>query len=320
MSNAIALRPHGTAINNWTSKQLDTIKQTVARDTNPTEFDLFIEYAKVKGLDPFSKQVIAIVFNKDKPTKRQMTIITTQEGLRVMAARCGDYRPAETEPAFEYDEGKKSPTNPLGIVKCTTTLWKQDNKGDWHKVNGWAYWDEFAAVKEAWAEDENGKWRPSGKITLEGNWGKMGRIMIAKCATMQALRAGWPEVFGGVYAEEELDRAKVIDLTASEMVEQQRVADQKRHVGMLSGEVPFVDDGGTLVYVSGGQFADHLIKLAGAYTDKTQLESMRIRNREGLRRFWAEHKPDAMDLNGELENIAAGLPPAPAKPLETIKA
>src|SRR5262245_16906928 len=111
--NTLAIRNgngNGHAIS-WTPKQLDTIKQTVARDTNDTEFNLFIEYAKAKGLDPFSKQVIAVVYNRDKPDKRTMTIITTQEGLRVMAARCGDYRPAEEEPIFEYDSSIKGPAN-----------------------------------------------------------------------------------------------------------------------------------------------------------------------------------------------------------------
>jgi len=44
----------------WSSRQLDTIKRTVAKDTNNDEFDLFIEYCKVKGLDPFSRQAIAV--------------------------------------------------------------------------------------------------------------------------------------------------------------------------------------------------------------------------------------------------------------------
>jgi phage recombination protein Bet len=101
----------------------------------------------VKGLDPFSKQVIAIVFSKNDAEKRQMTIITTQEGCRVLAARCRDYRPEETEPEYEYDPSLRGPANPLGIVKCTVKLWKQDSNGCWYPVNGTAYWDEFVPLK-----------------------------------------------------------------------------------------------------------------------------------------------------------------------------
>ena len=43
------------------------------------------------------------------------------------------------------------------------------------------------------------------------------RLMLAKCATMQALRAGWPAEFSGLYVEEEMDRAKVLDASASEL-------------------------------------------------------------------------------------------------------
>ncbi len=46
--------------------------------------------------------------------------------------------------------------------------------------------------------------------------------MLAKCATMQALRAGWPDQFGGLYCEEELDRAKALDLAASELADRAR--------------------------------------------------------------------------------------------------
>ena len=118
----------------WTARQLATIKQTVACDTNEIEFDLFIEYAKAKRLDPFSKQIIAVVYSKDDPKKRKMTIIVTQDGQRVLASRCRDYRPAETEPEFVYRDELKGPTNPLGIEKCTVKLGKQENTHAWHPV------------------------------------------------------------------------------------------------------------------------------------------------------------------------------------------
>jgi phage recombination protein Bet len=118
----------------WTSRQLDTIKRTVAADTNEDEFNLFIEYARSKRLDPFSKQIIAVVYSKDNAEKRKMTIIVTQDGLRVLASRCRDYRPAEAEPVFVYLPELKSPTNPLGIERVTVTLFKQDSAGTWHPI------------------------------------------------------------------------------------------------------------------------------------------------------------------------------------------
>jgi phage recombination protein Bet len=329
MNQIARLHPAG-AVGSWTSRQLDTIKRTVAKDTNDTEFDLFIEYARVKGLDPFSRQVIAIVFNKGDEAKRQMTIITTQDGLRVMASRCGDYRPEETEPEYEYDQALKGPTNPLGIVKCTVKLWKQDARsGAWHPVNGTAYWDEFAPIKtddsayewvgtgEFWPNSNREKKRKQIKQgakvsdlqTLDdsGQWKKMPRNQIAKCARMQALRGGWPETFSGVYAQEEMDRAIMADATASEMVEIEREQRRMKTIAMSDDEYPFVDHEGTLSFIPAGRYADHIIASGRNCTKLDELDAMETRNREGLQRFWAKHKDDALALKKEVETIRGSL-------------
>jgi phage recombination protein Bet len=294
----------------WTSRQLDTIKRTVAADTNESEFDLFVEYAKVKKLDPFSKQVIAVVFSKDDPKKRRMSIIVTQDGQRILASRCRDYRPAEDEPTFIIDPALKSPVNPLGVEKATVTLFKQDNAGVWHPVKGWAYWSEYAPTREEWAMDqESGKRKPTGKITLDasGNWAKMPRVMLAKCANMVALRAGWPETFDGVYSEEEMERSRVIDLTASEMVEQEREERRKKSIAMSDDEYPFVDHEGTLRFIPAGRYGDEIIVASRNCKSAAELESAMTRNREGLQRFWAKHKPDALDLREQVEKIRVQL-------------
>jgi len=306
--NALTKIETGTAIATWTPRQLETIKRTVARDTSDDEFNLFIEYAKVKGLDPFSRQVIAIIFNKDKPEKRQMTIITTQEGLRVMAARCGDYRPAEEEPAYEYG-AEKTGTNPLGLVKCTVKLWKQDPRtNQWFPVSGTAYWDEHAPIKEEWAWNEQAnKRKPTGKLIVEDNWRKMGRFMLAKCATTQALRAGWPATFSGVYGEEEMDRAITDDRTASEIVAMEAEVRRAKAIGMSDDEYPFVDDQGNMHFIPAGEYGDRLIEEARAYKTAEPLQAMIVRNREGFNRFWAKHKSDALEVKRSLEGIGEKL-------------
>jgi phage recombination protein Bet len=294
----------------WTSRQLDTIKRTVAHDTNEDEFNLFIEYARSKRLDPFSKQIIAVVYSKDNPEKRKMTIIVTQDGQRALASRCRDYRPAEAEPEFVYSADLKGPTNPLGIEKVTVTLWKQDSTGTWHPIKGWAYWDEYAPVREEWARDSSdGKRKPTGKMTLDasGNWSKMPRVMLAKCANMVALRAGWPETFAGAYAEEELDRAQVQDLTASEMVEAEREHRRMKTISALEDEFAAVDAAGTLSYVPAGRYGDQILQMARCAADVAELDAMRIRNRDGLQRFWAKHTGDALQVKKALEAIAADL-------------
>jgi phage recombination protein Bet len=311
----------------WSTRQLATIKQTVASDTNEIEFDLFIEYAKAKRLDPFSKQIIAVVYSKDDLKKRKMTIIVTQDGQRVLASRCRDYRPAETEPEFVYRDDLKGPTNPLGIEKCTVKLWKQDNTNAWHPVIGWAYWTDYAPIKtsgDAFEWVETGETYPdSGKpkkrkqlkagadiskmqaLDDSGNWAKMPRVMLAKCANMVALRSGWPETFDGVYAEEEMEHVQVQDRSASEMVEMEREQRRMKTIAMSDDEYPFVDDAGQLTFIPAGRYADHIIMHARNCTTAAELEGMKVRNREGLQRFWARHKDDALAVRKELDTLIA---------------
>ncbi len=307
----------------WTPRQMAVIKATVARDTNSDEFSLFMEYARVKGLDPFSRQVIAIIFNKDDPAKRQMTIVTTQEGLRVMAERTADYRPEQAEPVFEYDDSLKGPTNPLGIVKATVTLWKFSH-GSWHPVVASAYWDEYAPIKreaESYEWEDTGDTWPNGKKKMRkiakgaiveklddgGQWPKRPRTMIAKCARSAALRAGWSTTFSGAHDEAEFDRARVLDLTASEQVEEEL---QRRREALIHGGgkgLAYVDQDGVLAFVPLGKYFDVIMTDASNCSTSQELVDMRARNKAGLQDFWAHQKDDALALRKKLDEIARRL-------------
>ena len=101
------------------ASQLALIKQTIAKDCNTDEFNLFIEVCRQTGLNPIRKQIYCAVYSKDKPDKRQMTIITGIDGYRAIANRSGLYRPAgEEDMKWVIDDSLKSPTNPDGIVKA----------------------------------------------------------------------------------------------------------------------------------------------------------------------------------------------------------
>jgi phage recombination protein Bet len=109
----------------YTPAQLQLMKRTVAADCDDSEFNLFMEVQRRVGLDAFRRQIYAVVYNKDKPKKRKMSIITAIDGFRAVAARNGDYRPDENEPLIEYDEALKNPEhNPLGIVKAVVKCFK----------------------------------------------------------------------------------------------------------------------------------------------------------------------------------------------------
>ena len=176
--------------------RLQLVRDTICKDCNTQEFDLFIEVCRRVGLDPFRKQIFLNIYNKGDEKRRQMVIITSVDGLRTIANRQGNYRPDEKEPTYEIDTTLKSDINPLGLVKAAVTVFKQDNKGSWHPLSGVAYWDEFAPVEEEtrWDNDQKKK-IGTGKIALDPKnsnsfWRRMPRLMLAKCAEAQALRKG----------------------------------------------------------------------------------------------------------------------------------
>lgn len=294
----------------FTAPQLKVIKDTVAKDTNPTEFNLFLEACRSYGLDPFRKQIHAVVYSKNDEAKRKMTIIVSRDGLRVLAHRCRDYRPASDPALIVYDADAKGPTNPKGIVSATVKLWKQDNRGEWYPVIGEAYWDEFAPVADEWAFDEESRKRkPTGKKVLDasGNWAKMPIVMITKCAESQALRAGWPETFGNIHAEEEMERVTVA-ATASEALEAHDRAEREAKTGGR-GLLMVFDDAMKLEKVPMGSVADRVAEFIQTQ-DPAEVYKFRIRNEDALREFWTAAPSDALALKKAFEAKERLLPVA----------
>lgn len=294
---------------NHTARQLTLIQNTVAKDCNTDEFNLFAEIAKAKGLDPFLGQIIPMVFGKNArdQSKRKLTIIISRDGQRVIAQRCGDYRPASKPPIYETDPSLKGPLNPQGILSATVVLWKQDPKtSEWFEVAGQAFWEEFAPLKDEWKDDpETGKGQKTGKQTLDssGNWCKMPRLMISKCAEMQALRAGWPEQFTGLYDEAEMDRAK-IDMAASDMIEEEKAQNRLKAIAGNDAITVTWGDGYALENVQAGQFMDRVIEFIKE-TDPATLVKWRNANTAGLQMFWARNPGDAHELKVMLEKAIA---------------
>lgn len=304
-------------------RQIALIKHTVAKDTNADEFDLFVEVARAKGLDPFLGQIIPMIFSKSDEKKRKMTIIISRDGQRVIAQRCGDYRPASRTPVYEYDKDLIGPLNPLGIVSATVFLWKQDPKtSDWFEVAGQAFWEEFAPIKKGADEyewiDTGETWPDTGKpkkkkkpvgevremLDDSGNWVRMPRLMIAKCAEMQALRAGWPEQFTGLYDEAEMDRAKALDLTASEIVAHDG---EEARLKMVAGNNTITiswGDGWTLENVPVGQFMDRAMEFIKE-SDGPTVRKWADANRAGLQLFWVKAPGDALELKKAIERESA---------------
>jgi phage recombination protein Bet len=307
MNNVVTMHKRG--LMDFSGKQLDLIRRTVAAELNSDEFDMFISIARQNGLDPFKKQIYAIVYNKDKPDKRKVSFITGIGGYRAIAQRSGLYRPDEEAPRIVQDESLKSDINPLGIQHAEVTVYRYGPDGKWYPITGRAYWAEYAPIKDEWAQDDNGKWRPTGKTTLDtgGNWGKMPHVMLAKCAEADALRKGWPEDLGNLYVDAEMDRATTLDLTATEIVEQEQTARRQAALGGPNMITVMFEFSEGLQSIPSGQFVDRCINWIGKLEHASDIDGWAEYNRVALRQFWGTNPGDAIELKKTMEKRIAEL-------------
>lgn len=326
MGNVVALTPSTT----YSGAQLQLIRNTVAKDCNAMEFDLFVTVARNAGLDPFRKQISAIVFSKDDQAKRRMSIITTIDGLRVIAARSRRYRPDEDEPQYEIDKAEISPANPLGLIKAVVKIYVADSQrdGGWKPVTGVAYWDEFAPVKDEveggfdWV-DTGEVWPDTGKpkkrkvprnagaqvirqLDTSGNWGKMPRVMLAKCAEAQALRKAFPEDMSSLYEAAEMDRAQAMDLTPSEIIGQHAAGERLARIGGRGILFQFFPNT-PLENVGVGQVFDRVAETVKGFSVLQQMLWFESANQQPLREFWAHEPGDALELKKIMEAEKARL-------------
>lgn len=282
-----------------TDKQLDLIRRTVAKDTNPAEFDQFIHICRSVRLDPLRRQIYAFVFNANRADKRQMTIVTSIGGYRAIADRTGNYRPGRTEVVI--DQTLIDPaTNPRGISHAIATVYKHAH-GDWHEVTETAYWDEFAPLKEIWEDD-----KPTGRFVLDprkDGWKRMPRVMIEKCAEAKALRRAWPDDFAGLAVEEEIDQ-RMVDITPSEAA---NAAATDAKLALIGGKDAITLDwgnGSPLARVPLAKFADAVLEHANS-RDLTAMELRAFwhRNLPARGEFKAKAASDYLDLQKEVEAL-----------------
>lgn len=275
--------------------QLDLIWD-MNRDLNPREFDQFIETSKALGLNPLARQICSIVFNKNKPDKRQMAIVTTIMGLRAIADRTGTYRPDDQPARFTTDKDAKDPkSNPHGLVDCIVTPYRY-SYGEWHPVVGQVWWDETAPIREY-----------DGVKTLDSRtpWPARPRAQFAKCAEAAGLRLGWPENLSNVYAEDEVDRARVIDITPSQAADEFAKKRQIEKVQPANTVLVDMWDGKGLQSIPVGQFHDRVMSFIKEHgEDASGILTWMEQQRLALQQYHVHDKAGALDLKRHFERLA----------------
>jgi phage recombination protein Bet len=176
----------------WNREKLDLLKRTVAAGTSDDEFDLFCEVARGTGLNPFQRQIYAIMrqesYKDDQgrwQKRAKMTIQTGIDGYRLIAARTGLH--AGTTDAEYGPLVGKYPSWARVVVK------KLMANGMIAEFPATARWSEYAQTNK------------EGEPT--GQWPKMPYLMLAKCAEALALRKAFPAELSGVYTAEEMSQA-----------------------------------------------------------------------------------------------------------------
>ncbi|GLI94674.1 phage recombination protein Bet [Methylocystis echinoides] len=291
----------------YNPRDLALIRRTVAADTTDDEFALFIHWARSLRLDPLRRQTHAFVFSKSDPKRRRLSLVTSIEGYRAIAARTGNYRPDEQEPTFITDETLKSELNPAGLISCSIRVW-QHSHGQWFQITGTARWDEFAPIRTVRVDNQ-----PTDRKVLDksGKWADMPFLMLAKCAEAQALRKGWPEDLANTFVGEEVDQAAP-NLHPAEAAAEGATRERLERIGGREGIIVDWLDETPLEPVPIGRLADRIIAyIRDRRRDNRTIIAWRERNRHALREFWARAPADALGVKQAIEQALTHEPSDP---------
>jgi phage recombination protein Bet len=192
----------------YTDRQLALIKSAIAPGVDNDQLALFVEVARRTGLDPFSRQIYAVLRNssekqsngKWEPVKK-MVIQTGIDGYRAMAARTGELGGIDdaTYDNDDADEPKRATVTVYRIVQ-----------GQRVPFTATARWKEYAVYKDEYVNDKK-----TGNKILGDMWAKMPFLMLGKCAEALALRKAFPNEIHGVYTAEEMSQADSSDFQAA---------------------------------------------------------------------------------------------------------
>lgn len=174
MSNALVTKVENQSLQAapaFTQEQMRLIRDTIARNASPDELQLFLYRAKVLGLDPLKPGQIHFVKYGSGPG----SVVVGIEGFRAFAHRTNQM--SGIERGVERDEKGK-------LIYGWCRVHRKD-------------WQHPAYEKVSFVEYDTGR----------NNWVKMPETMIKKVAEAAALRMAFPTELGGVYSEEEMEKA-----------------------------------------------------------------------------------------------------------------
>jgi len=219
MSSALARHERGAAAvaGQWTDEQVAILKNQICKGASDGDLALFQEVCKRHGLDPFTRQIHAVM-RKVKDGDRWVDHLTIQvgiDGLRVQAQRSGLYC-GQTPP--QWTDGSDCPAckGLCSLDRAGETIICPTCDGTGVRWRGvWVADENPAAARVGVYID--GQPRPVWGVaafkryaqrtrdgSLNSMWRTMGPEMAAKCAEALALRKACPNDCSGLYIREEM--------------------------------------------------------------------------------------------------------------------
>ncbi len=173
-------------------EQVDLVKRTIFLNASDDELRLFFYECARRGVHPMDRLIFPVV-RIDKEGNRRVAFQTGIDYLRAAAEETGRYVGQKT---IEY--GPEIPIEGHPEIKVpewatAMVLRKDPESGEVVEVPHTVRWKEYY---------------PGEKLGFM--WRKMPYGQLGKCAEAGSLRKGFPRKLGGLYVNEEMERAEAV--------------------------------------------------------------------------------------------------------------
>lgn len=186
----------------FSKDQLTFIRNLVNKDLTDNELYMFLVFSGKLGLNPFTQEIVAVVYKKNDPNLRRVNYIVTRNGKRRKAADFGGAESVQTEAIYikEYsvDTGRKNPKGEAIYEKQTVRVKSWEGGSLWGAKCTIVRNNNTYIVEAPLSE----------YTTREYIWAQKPSTMIKKVAESQALSEAFPELLG-VYDESEMSAGSI---------------------------------------------------------------------------------------------------------------
>lgn len=180
----------------FSGDQLQLLKRTISNgELSDDQFALFMEVARRSGLDPFQRQIHAVL-RKGRDGKT-MTIQTGIDGYRLIARRNG------LAGIDDIEYGQEIAADGLTYPQwARATVYRWGPAGERERYVATARWAEYVQLSPIWGKAKGEK--VGEKVS--DMWVRMPYGQLGKCAEALALRKGFQEL-SGLYTDDEMHQA-----------------------------------------------------------------------------------------------------------------